>query len=128
MDARGVPHLAGSDVGLVGDCGDPRRPDAARPTDRSADPLDAADAAVPAADEGDPEALQERPQKAERRADEVLQGAPDQSGLLVPSDPAADPDLLCAVLRPAELRRRDLSEVSSVVARLALVRAGHHRE
>src|SRR5215203_6281730 len=128
LGAGRAAHKSRADVGLVDHRADARRPRSARAADRTADPFDAADAAAPAGDEGDPEALQGRSQEAERRADEVLPGEPDQPGLLVSSDPAADPDLLRALLRAEELRRRHLSEVPRVSARLAQLRSRHHRE
>ena len=73
-------------VGVVDRRAHRDRPDAARAADGEADPLDAEPAALCAADEGDPEEVQAGQAEAERRADEVLPGEPDQPGCLVPAD------------------------------------------
>src|SRR5581483_3761986 len=98
-DSRLAPHSArarraprsqlaalqpASAVGVVDRRSDRDRADAARAADGQADPLDAEPAALRAADEGDPEEVQGRPAEAERRADEVLPGEPDQPGRVVP--------------------------------------------
>src|SRR5215210_9431526 len=104
LGARVAAHDDRPHLGVVDHRADDHGPGPARPADREADPLDAADAGAPAGDEGDPEALQERQAQAERGAHEVLPGEPDQPGLLMPPGHPADSDLLRALLRPAGLR------------------------
>ena len=87
------------------------RPDLHRPPDPVPDrgqaiPVDGGDAQGPAENEGAPGTLQGRQAEAAAGDAEALQGGEDQSGCRLPSDPAANPDLLCA-LQGADGQRRN---------------------
>src|SRR3954454_5406857 len=121
------PRLAAHDrrlhVGVVDRRLDGDRADDPRPADREADPFDAEPAASRAADERDSEEVQERQEEAERRADEVLPGEPDQPGCVMSADAAAVPGLHLAVLRAAQL----LEEPAVRRSLVAPLHPGHQR-
>ena len=133
VDPRLLPRHRRAAMGVVDRRADGARADRARAADGQADPLDAVPAAACAGDEGAAAALQGRPRKAERRADEVLQGEPHQPGCVVPAARRAVPGLhralpdaeallaphhrLVAARRPRHLREDDLALVGLHPAR-----------
>ena len=126
MGAHEPPRDRRADVGVVDRRPRRDRPDAARAADRAPDPLDAEPAGARAGDEGDPAALQARQAADEPGDDGLLQGEPDQSGLLVPADPGAVPDLHRPLLRPARLRGGDPAALPGLEHRVARPDR-HHR-
>ena len=86
---------------------DDHRPDPARAADGAADPLDAEPAGARARDEGAAAEVQERPEAAERGADEVLPGEQHQPGRVMPPARGADPGLHLPLLRAEGLREGD---------------------
>src|SRR6185503_8090266 len=93
VDPRLLPLERRAPVGVVDHRAHDPRPHPARAADRAADPLDAGAPGPRAGDEGDPAEVQGRPREAQRGADEVLPGEPDQPGVVVPPAAGAVPGL-----------------------------------